>query len=375
METNSQVTIGIVGLGGMGTRHAHNFSELGADIIAGSDVASAARNSFETEFDASTYEEFATMYAEAEPDAIVITTPNKFHEPAATAALERDIHVLCEKPLADSVAAAEKILEADAASDAFCMVGFSNRFSPATSLFKAYQEDDEFGGIDAIEGRFVRRRGIPGLGSWFTDKELSGGGALIDIGVHAIDYGLYLAGYPEVIEVTGVTRDTFISENEYVDPDNFASKWHASAGNANVDDSVTALLRCANDTTISLEIAWATNRDPSKEFVVRGSKSGARLAIGGEDLTIYRTDDRAADHYSDTELSRQFESTVYREEAKTFLDGIKSDSRPHINHISEGYQVQRVIEAIYESSERGTAVRLDSASAKPEQRSPAAGDD
>ena len=371
MPNDSTPAIGIVGLGGMGTHHARNVADLDADVVAGSDVVTEARDDFAREFDAVTFDDFETMLDEMDLDAVVITTPNKFHEPAATAALERDVAVLCEKPLAHSLEAAERIVEADAASDAFCMVGFSNRFAAAPSLFKAYQDDGEFGDVEAIEGAFVRRRGVPGVGSWFTNHDLSGGGALIDIGVHAIDYALYLAEFPDVVEVTGVTRDTFIADDAYVDPENFAGNWDTGDGRRDVDDSVTALLRCADDTTINLEIAWATNREPDHEFHVRGTDGGARLEIGGDDLHLLGSDDRATDHHRDTTLSGDLDRDRYYEEAATFLEGVRTGERPDINHVEEGLQVQRVIDAIYESSERGTSVRLDGAERESE-REPAA---
>ena len=367
MTNTSNAAVGIVGLGGMGTHHARNVADLGAEVVAGSDVVTEARDEFCAEFDVVTYDSYDTMYEETDLDAVIITTPNKFHEPAATAALERDVHVLCEKPLAHSLEAAERIVEADEASNAFCMVGFSNRFAAAPSLFKAYQDDGEFGDVEAIEGAYVRRRGIPGVGSWFTNHDLSGGGALIDIGVHAIDYALYLAEFPEVVEVSGVTRDTFIADDSYVDPDNWCGNWDTDDGSRDVDDSVTALLRCADDTTINLEIAWATNREPDHEFFVRGTEGGARLEIGGDDLHLYGSDDRAIDHHQDTTLTGDPERDRYYEEVATFLEGVRTGERPAINHVEEGLQVQRVIEAIYESSERRTAVRLDGAETESEQ--------
>ncbi|MCU4800294.1 Gfo/Idh/MocA family oxidoreductase [Halobacteria archaeon HArc-gm2] len=361
MSTSDSPAVGIVGLGGMGTQHASNLAALGADVVGGSDVVTEARDEFAAAFDAVTFDDHVAMYDELDLDAVVITTPNAFHEPAATAALERDIHVLCEKPLADSLPAAERIVAADEASDAFCMVGFSNRFAAAPSLFRAYQADGEFGDVEAVEGAFVRRRGIPGLDSWFTNEDLSGGGALIDIGVHAIDYALYLAGFPDVVEVSGVTRDTFISGESYVDPDDFAGGWDATEGERDVEDSATLLLRCADDTTISLEVAWATNREPDHEFHVRGTEGGARLAIGGDELEVLGSDDRALDHHRDTTLSGDPDRDRYVEEAAAFLDGVRSGERPAMNHVEEGLLVQRVIDAVYESSERGTSVRLDEA--------------
>lgn len=355
-ETN--VTVGVIGLGLMGKRHAANLSDLGANVVAGTDIKPAARKSFEEEFDAPSFEDVESMYASTDLDGVVITTPNKFHEPAATLALRQNINVLCEKPLAHTLEAAENIAAADSQSDAFCMVGFKHRFGSATSLYKAYQEDGDIGNIKAIEGSYIRRRGIPGLGSWFTNKEIAGGGALIDVGVHAIDYALYLAGFPKVIEVVGVTRNTFITSAEYEDPENWAGKWDVTDSSQDVDDSATVLLRCEDNTTISLEIAWASNRDPDETFVVRGSKAGVRMDLRGSSLEMYKTDSRGHDHYNDTTLTSKIENDKLREEDKTFLGGIQSGERPEMNQLSEALQVQRIIDAIYRSSDQQSSIHL-----------------
>jgi predicted dehydrogenase len=350
--------IGIVGLGGMGHNHAGNAAAHGAEVVAGADVIEGARAEFAEEYGAETYEDFEAMYEEAAPDGVVITTPNAFHEPAATAALERDIDVLCEKPLADSLDAAESIVEADAESDAFCMVGFHNRFSVAGELFTEHREAGRFGDIRHIEANFVRRRGIPGLGSWFTNQELSGGGALIDIGVHVLDFALYLAGYPEIEEISGSVRTDFGSDAEYADPDGWAGNWNTEGDTFDVDDSANAFIRCADGTTIALDVAWATNREPTREVVVRGTEAGARTAVGGDSLHLYGADTAGTDHYVDTDLDGSLDPDGHEAEMVEFLAGIEAREAPDINTVQQGLTVQRALDAIYRSSEEGRAVRV-----------------
>ncbi|MFB6296700.1 MAG: Gfo/Idh/MocA family protein [Halobacteriales archaeon] len=351
-------TIGIVGLGGMGQLHAGNVADHGGEVIAGADVIEGAREEFAEAFDAATYEDYEEMYDAAEPDGVVITTPNTFHEPAATAALERNIDVLCEKPLADTLDAAESIADAAHGSDAFCMVGFHNRFSVAGELFTEHRENGRFGEIRHVEANFIRRRGIPGLGSWFTDRDLSGGGALIDIGVHAIDFALYLAGYPDVAEVSGTVRTDFGDTEAYADPDDWAGNWRTDEEVFDVDDSANAFIRCANGATIALDVAWATNREPEREFVARGTEAGARCDLGGDSLHLYETDTAATDHYVDTGLEGSLDPSGHEAEDIAFLEGIETGERPEINRVEEGLTVQRVIDAIYRSSEEGGAVQL-----------------
>lgn len=352
------IALGIVGLGGMGWKHAGNAITHGAEVVAGADVLKEARDSFGSEHNAATYENHKKMYEAADPDAVVVTTPNAYHEPAATAALERGIDVLCEKPLGDTLEAAESIVATEAESDAFCMVGFHERYSLVGKLFPRHRDAGRFGNIRHIEVNYIRRRGIPGVDSWFTSEDLAGGGALIDIGVHAIDFGLYLAGYPDVTEVSGVARTDFGTREDYADPDDWSDTPTPDGVVFDVDDSVNAFIRCANGTTIVLDAAWATNREDSQEVIVRGTEAGARGRIGGEDLEIYETDRTITDHYLNTTVEGNVETRGHEAEMIDFLEGVKAGKAPDMNTVEEGLDVQRVIDAIYRSSDEGRAIRL-----------------
>ncbi len=356
--TDRTVRIGVVGLGGMGRRHASNMAASGADVVAGADVVPDVRERFGEEFDVPTYEEFETMYAEAELDAVVVTTPNTFHEPAAVGALEAGHHVLCEKPLADDLAAAERIADAADESSGFLMTGFHNRFTTSVRLFEGLRAEGRFGELRHVEANYVRRRGIPGVGSWFTDRELAGGGALIDLGVHAIDLSLHLLDYPEVVEVSGVTRSDFGHRTDYADPDGWADHWDDDEGNFDVDDSVTALLRCADGTTVSLDVAWAAEQPPTNEFTVRGTEAGARFGLGEDELSVYDTGVGAADHYRDTELRGSLDRTGYEAIGAAFVDAVAADEPPADNTVEQALTVQRVIDAIYRSDADGEATTL-----------------
>lgn len=128
-------SIGVVGLGLMGTRLADRLQRVGASI-GGADVSDEARTAFADEFDAAPFADHEEMLADASLDAVVVTTPNRYHEPVATSALAQDVHVLCEKPLAHTVESAERIVDGDVESEAFCMVGFCNRFAAGAQLFR-----------------------------------------------------------------------------------------------------------------------------------------------------------------------------------------------------------------------------------------------
>jgi predicted dehydrogenase len=357
-ERGQSLRIGVVGLGGMGRRHAENTRKLGQEVAAGADVVADARESFAAEFDANVYGSHEAMYGAEALDVVVVTTPNKFHESAAVDALEAGCSILVEKPLAHTLDAAERIAEAARRADGHAMVGFHSRFSAATKMFKGYQEDGRFGEITHVQANYVRRRGVPGGGSWFTDRSLSGGGALIDIGVHAIDYALYLLGFPEVEEVKAVTRSNFGHRNGYVDPDDWFSNWDTTSDRFDVEDAVSGFISCAGGQTISLEVAWASSQEPTKEFVVRGTEAGAKFPIGGDELTLYETADRGVDHYVDAQMRTTPVEDERRDELAHLLDAVRRDVEPSMNTVDQALAVQRVVDVVYESAETGRATSV-----------------
>lgn len=349
--------VGIVGLGLMGRVHARNIVNLGGRVVSGADVSPAARDEFEEEFDVQTYDDYSALFANESLDAAVITTPNCYHEPAARAALEADCDVFIEKPLAHTLEAAERLAETVDRASGFCMVGFHSRFSPAAVLVREYRDAGRFGDIEHVEASFVRQRGIPKLGSWFTDGDLAGGGALIDIGGHVIDLALDVLEFPAVAEVSGVTRSNFGTRPDYADPEGFGSPGQNGTSTFDVDDSVSAFIRCESGQTISLEVAWATNRAPSKELLVRGTEAGARFEPEGAGLTLYEASDRGLDHYVTSEITAGEATDGHVSEMQCFLDSING-TPPSTNTITEGLAVQRVIDAIYQSNERGGVFSL-----------------
>ena len=354
MPLDSAPRIGIVGLGGIGRYHAELLAERDAELVGGVDISGDARRGFSEEFNVSTYEQVGDLLDVV--DALFVTTPNRFHEEYTVTALEAGVDVLLEKPLAHTVASAERIVEAARAAEGFCMVGFNNRFSAPVEVIKQYQDDGRFGEFTHVEANYIRRRGIPGRGSWFTSKEVAGGGALIDIGVHAIDLALYLLDFPTVTEVSGTARSQFGTREDYA----YVEMWGDDVGpeGFDVDDSANAYIRTAKGQTISLDIAWATNRPTNDAFVLRGTDAGATFDRSSHELTIYEDSTAGQDHLTDAEIETRATDT-HKTEQRYFLDHVRSGTTPERNTVDEGLAVQRVIDAIYRSSEQGRAISLE----------------
>ncbi|WP_254523851.1 Gfo/Idh/MocA family protein [Natrinema caseinilyticum] len=347
------VRTGIVGLGNIGHHHADRLVDLGVPLEGGMDIDHEARTEFADRYDVDVYDDYHSLYDEI--DAVVITTPNKYHEEYAVAALERDCHVLLEKPLAHTVESARRIADAASASAGTFQIGFNNRFLNAVQIIKDRIERGDFGDLTHVEANYVRRRGVPGRGSWFTRREVSGGGSLIDLGVHAIDLSMYLLGYPDVEEVSGVTRSSFGDRDDYA----YLEMWGADSGpdGFDVDDSASAFIRCTGGHTVSLEVAWATNRPPTHEFVVRGTEAAARFDLLEGDLTIHSASADGPDHLLDTAVEVR-ENDTHADEQRAFFDAVTT-SRDTCGSIDDAVTVQEIIDAIYRSSEGGHTVVFD----------------
>jgi predicted dehydrogenase len=353
MADQSAVRVGIVGCGNIGHHHAERYQKVGATVVGGVDVDESAREEFADEFDAITCEGPEQLYDSV--DAVSVTTPNRFHAEYAVSALEAGLDVLVEKPLAHTLEDAERIADAAGDAEGFCMVGFHTRFENEVEVLHQYRQDGRLGEVNHVEASYVRRRGVPARGSWFTRRAVSGGGALIDIGVHSLDLSMYLLGYPEVEEVNAVTRSLFGGREDY----SYVSMWGEDQGpeNFDVEDSVTAFVRCAGDRTISLEVAWAVNRPSKQEYVLHGDEGGATYDRGSNELTIHDTETAGATHMLDTTVETG-ENDSHADELDYFVDHVATGERPDRNTVEQGLAVQRVLDAIYEASESGSSVSL-----------------
>ncbi|ERH01085.1 MAG: putative dehydrogenase related protein [Halonotius sp. J07HN6] len=347
------VGVGIVGLGGIASLHAEHLRDHSADLVGGVDIDDHARREFGEEWSVPTHANLDAIIDDI--DALLVTTPNRYHEEYATTALDAGVDILVEKPLAHSLDSAERIADAAADADGFCMVGFNYRFSAPVDVLTAYRDDGRFGEINHVEANYVRRRGIPGRGSWFTDKETAGGGALIDIGVHAVDLALSFLDFPEIAEVSATTRAEFGTRDEY----SYMYMWGDDEGADafDVEDSASAFIRTADGATVSLEVAWATNRPRTDEYVVRGTDAGAIYDRKSQELTLYETRTDGAEHFTETAIETP-DRNSHAAELDYFLDHVAGDTPPERNTVAEALAVQRVIDAIYRSADQQRAIQL-----------------
>ncbi|MCC6729008.1 MAG: Gfo/Idh/MocA family oxidoreductase [Chthonomonadales bacterium] len=341
------VRVGIVGVG-IGRVHARGYGKCpNAQLVALCDIDADRARRVADEFGvASVYSDYETMIAEASLDALSVCTPNALHAPVAVAALGAGIHVLCEKPLASSAAEGAKIVEAARKSKALFMVGMNNRFRGDTQVLKGYAEGGELGEIYYARCGWVRRYGIPGMGGWFTRKATSGGGSLIDIGVHALDLTLYLMGSPRPASVFGATYAKFGPEGKGM------GGWGVpvKGGAFDVEDLAAAQVRFDNGATLTLEASWAQHCAGERLYSeVYGTQGGATL----EPLRVF-----TEHHGKPVDILPQHpEVNGHEAEVAHFVDCIVQGRQP-LATVEQAQDVMKILDGIYESARTGASVAV-----------------
>lgn len=344
--------VGVIGLGNIGRYHADRLQQLGQTIVGGVDVSEGARESFAETYETQAFSTFEDLYDHG-VEALIITTPNKYHEEYAVAALERNIPVLVEKPLAHTLESAEQIVAAENDSEAFCMVGFHKRFLDCVEALKDRIDNHELGDIHHIEANYIRRRGIPGRGSWFTSDAFAGGGALIDIGVHVLDLAAYFLDFPTIRSVDATVQSEFGRRENYTQ----LGRWGDDHGSDryDVDDSVRAFIQSTARTSISLNAAWAANQPDDTTITVTGSQGGARLDHETGELELYDAADSTEPQLLTTKVETR-NTDPHRKEQRIFLEAVAEGSPPQRNTAEQGYYIQKLIDAIYTAGETGDRV-------------------
>lgn len=290
------------------------------------------------------------LLADADIDCVSICTGNVSHEELVIAAANAGKHVLCEKPMAISVKQAERMREAVERNGVTFMMAYVNRFRQESILLSEMQQQGRFGEVYHARCGWVRRRGTPS--GWFTDKSRSGGGAVLDIGVHVIDLTWYLMGRPRPVSVSGVTHKRIGSYTTR------SVKGWAAAGASNGvfdnEEAATALIRFENGASMSVDISWAINGREEKMFSkIYGTRGGASF----RPLEIYGEENGFLTDTVPVLVPEDNWQPAFERETAHFAHCVINGEKP-ISSVDDGVTVQRMLNAIYDSAEQGREIAL-----------------
>lgn len=353
----STVKIGVIGAGNIGREHITAFqASEGAEVVAVADAVPGAAEEAAKEFGiAQSFESGVELIACDEVEAVVVATPNRYHEPLTIACIGADKHVLLEKPMALDAGGARSIFRAAKDSGLVVMLGHQYRHAWWAMAMRERIAAGKLGDIYHAKCGWLRRKGIPGWGTWFTSKEQSGGGPLIDIGVHMIDITFDLLGAPTPVSVAGATFAAFGPKKkgigEWGTPD-----WE---GDYDVEDLATALIRCENGAVVSLDVSWAAHVDRNEVYLELFGDEGGLVYRGGKLQFLSEDGDELVTEEIEGPSKDELEKDPGRAAMTAeFLRCINKKSTPGASAWS-GLTNSLVLDAIYRSSEANGEVLVD----------------
>jgi len=349
----SQIRYGLIGAGAIAWPASKNINACEDSMVhAATDLSEERLNKLCDENDiAHRYPTAEALFADDQIDAVYIAVPNKFHAPLAIQALEAGKHVILEKPFAMNAEEGAAVIAASEKAGKLFTVGMNQRFAESHQKIVSLQRQGVFGEIYHAKAFWLRRQGIPGMGTWFGNKALAGGGCLNDIGVHYLDLCLYAMDRFDPVSVFGATYTKFGNRGLG------AGGWGISDKTEtvfDVEDFATALIRFSDGATVALDASWACHQETGGRNGVQlfGAEAGADVASA----KVFREDPIRAEY--------------------DVVEGVKAELiHPHCCRFAnftnailgkeelatppqQSLTVQKILDAIQESSATGKEVTL-----------------
>ena len=340
---------GLIGAGGIGKVRAQALILTeGCRLSAVTDRDEKRAQALAAATGAQVLPDFRELLKMESLDAVIISTPPQFHEEIAIAAMEADKHVLCEKPLANSVEACRRMVETAHRTGRTLATGFNHRYFPAVQFVKQTLDSGAIGELDHIRA-FAGHTGLSEFSApWMHDKEVIGGGALLDNGIHIIDLTRYLLG--DVEEVYGVATNRV---------------WKLDRS----EDNGIAILKSPQGKHAILQATWSEWKGYRFSIEAYGDRGMARASYAPM-MSMSVTMDkpggarrRQHDFYPANILREKikgWQSTVIRGFRREYQDFVAlcAGRRNIIADGFDGFRAVEIANAIYRCGEEKCAVRL-----------------
>jgi predicted dehydrogenase len=337
MTDKDPLRVGIVGAGAISQIvHLPILAERAdVDLVALGDIDMHKAETLSRRFSIPLVMDPDELLAFEELDAVVVCTPNYLHEDMAIRALEQGRHVLVERPLASTPEGASRLVEAAVRAGTLLAVGMPHRFRPEVAALKSFVEGGELGKLHAVRGSWLTRSFPSARSTWRISRASAGGGALVDLGVPALDLCLWIVGFPEPKRMMCL----------------------ASRGDDEVEHSATLLMEFASGLALTLEVSNRLYSGEDRFYVrVLGSDGSGRLPplevykrLGGRpmEVTPRQPRPRGGENAYTNAYRRLLDDFVRR------ATGVGEVSAP-----VEQVGLLRLIEAAYRSAESGREVEL-----------------
>ncbi len=352
----STLKIGVIGAGSIAGLHLKSYAKNPrVEVVAIADIKDDRAKAVAEQWGATNhYPDAASLLADPAVEAVSICTWNDTHAELAIAALEAGKHVLVEKPMSKSWEQADQVRQAAEKADTVLQVGFVRRHSANARILKQFIDAGELGEIYYARARAIRRVGNPG--GWFANKAVSGGGPVIDIGVHVIDLAWYLMGSPKVVAVSGNTYEKLGNRSNITT----LPRWVVSDYDPDlndVEDLANAMVRFENGASLLVDVSYSLHVKSDELTVeVFGDKGGAELE---PELSIVT-------EKLDTVLNitPQISSPTFDivDGFDTEIDNFVAAALGETEVVApawHGSEIQRILDGIYASAAQGREIRFD----------------
>ena len=351
----SKLRIGIIGVGNIAESHIGGYkANPNVEIVAFCDInADRLKEKGEKHGVTHLYTSVEEMVKSEQLDAVSVCTWNCAHAKCSIAALNAGLNVLCEKPMAMNAQEAQEMMAAAEKNGKLLMVGFVRRYGNDMDVLQDFIRAGYFGELYYAKANYIRRNGNPG--GWFGDKSRSGGGPLIDLGVHVIDFVRYALGNPKPVSVYGATFHKLGNRPHIKKAAGYSASDTSSNDICDVEDLATALIRFDNGAVLNVETSFALNVDNNRGTIeLFGEKAGAKI---DPELKLISE----ANGYM-TDVSLKFPTSLsfdglFQKEIDHYVDCLlgKTECR---SPAVDGYELMRILDAVYESARTGHEVVL-----------------
>lgn len=322
-----KLKFGLIGLGGISQLvHIPILSSIKGIQLSVAEINKNKLNSISQKFNISNiYTDYNELIEKELPDAVIIATPTDTHKSIALQIMGKVKNILIEKPVALNYNEAYEIYSRAAELNTNVMVGMNYRFRSDSLMIKSKLSDGSLGDILYIKCRWFKQKSSNE--KWFTYKERSGGGVLMDLGIVLIDMALWLMDFPEVKTVCVQKYNSFSD---------------------NIEDTAIGVLRLNNNIAIGFEVSWTLHSNEDSIFLSVFGKNGT---IEINPFKFLRKKEFTDNQYESQVINynNQYMKS-YENELKHFISAVNGDLEM-TSTVNESLSRMKILESMYKSAE------------------------
>lgn len=350
--TGKKLRVAMVGCGGIADMHVKMFAGIPeVEIVAGVDINPERLKVMKEKYGMTRlYTDWRAMLKEVKPDAVDVCTPNGAHAAAAIDASQAGCHVITEKPMAMTPTECSRMIAAAKKARKVLAIGFQYRYHPVTQMIKRFREEGQFGNIMFVKCQALRRRGVPNWGV-FGQKELQGGGPMIDIGVHVIEMAHYAMGRPRPVAATGNTW-TYMGNKK----SDVVSVWPGWDWKTyTVEDLAIGHIRFENGAVLQIEASFCGHIEKDVwNFNMVGDKGGCNW----DPAAIYTDKAGTMVNMTPAWLPQGDFASMFTTKLRNFVEGCLKGTTLEAPG-EDGLAVQKMLDGVYRSAAAGREVKID----------------